>query len=786
MGASPSHYDYDADLLHSKKARASWPKPKKEKKEKKKEKAEEGEGEKGEKDKEEGEAEKEESTKDEEKKEEKEDETKGDAPKESPAYRARKGYSKKKDGTYKPNKLVGSYTVDDDEYKELQGKGDIEFPQKLETLNDLLNFGAAKYGDKKLYGTRKFEEDGTRGDYVWMSYAEFRDKCRAFARGLNDVCNIKKGDNVGIFGVNRIEWCITSWANMTRGYRSVALYDTLGPVAIQHILGHAELTVVSCEKKQIDKLLEVKKEVGDKIPLKYIIQFDPFVEEVGNEADEVDDDTKKACEEVGIKLIGFSEILEAGAKHEADMPDDPPTGDDLAFIMYTSGTTGVPKGAMLAHENLVATAAAADSVFDIRADDRHLSYLTLAHIYETVVHVGYIFHGASIAFFNGDIRKLIDDFPVANPTILCGVPRVYQRIYDRVMANVAESPRIKQFFFRWFLKSSSEAIRKGQRVARADNKLWIPLRERLGLKDVRICVTGAAPMPAYLSEFLKVALGSVVLQGYGLTETAAAACVSQDDDLTVGHCGPPLPCCEIKLVAVPEMDYSPTDEHPRGEVWIRGPNVFRGYYKDEDNTKAVFPNDDGFFATGDIGRFNPNGTLSIIDRKKNIFKMSQGEYIATERIEGLYAKAESVGQIWVYGNSYKPFVIAVVVPQFSWVIKQAKAKGWWPKDDEELQPGKEEFPEKFAALFEDDAKAAFLKDAITQEMRSKEGPLKGFEKVRDILLETDLDDLGQGFNVDNNCLTPSFKLRRPQLKARYKDGLIKTYKDNGEEGEDGF
>lgn len=741
-GAQSQAFDYDADLLGQKKARASWPKG-----------------------------------------EEKSDGSATDNA--SASFRAKGFYKKNDDGIYEKTELTSSFKLTEEETKDFVDS-DIPVPSDITTMSELLDYGAVKYKDNPLYGTRKYNEDGSRGDYVWISFAEFREKSRNLARGLEEICGIQKDGNVGIFAMNRVEWCITSWGNMTRSFRTVALYDTLGPDAIEHILGHAELTVVSCEKKQIAKLLEVKKKNGDKLPLKYIVQFDPD-ETIGNDVDKVEDDDKKACEDLGMELLAFSDVMTAGKKQEDALPDSAPTKDDLAFIMYTSGTTGVPKGAMLTHENIVATSAAATPLFGLCAKDRHLSYLTLAHIYETTVHLGYVYAGGQIAFFGGDIRKLIDDFPVANPTVFCGVPRVYQRIYDRVLSQVSEASLVKRFFFHRYLAKSSVAIRKGERVESADKKVWEPLRARLGLKDVRTCVTGAAPMPAYLSEFLKIALGCCVQQGYGLTETAAACAISEVDDFTVGHVGPPLSCVETKLVAVPEMEYLPTDKPcPRGEVWIRGPNVFKGYYKQEDKTKEVFPDDDGFFASGDVGRINPNGTLSIIDRKKNIFKLSQGEYIASERIEGLYSKAESVGQVWVYGNSYKPFVVAVVVPNFAWIIKLAKSKTFWPTNDSELKVGTEEYNEKFAKLFTDSASKDILKDAVVQDLRSKEEALKGFEKVRDILIETSLDDLGQGFTVDNDCLTPSFKLRRPQLKTRYKDELMALYKKNGEDGEEGF
>jgi len=226
------------------------------------------------------------------------------------------------------------------------------------------------------------------------------------------------------------------------------------------------------------------------------------------------------------------------------------------------------------------------------------------------------------------------------------------------------------------------------------------------------------------------------------------------------------------------MDYRSTDKpHPRGEILLRGANVFAGYYKNEAATAEAL--DNGWMCTGDIGRWNPNGTLSIIDRKKNIFKLAQGEYIAAEKIETVYSKSPVIGQIWVYGNSFKSFLLAVVVPNAEHIANYAMEKGWWPSPKDQTQPGTPKFADDFKALFEGPHKDE-LKQYIFETMSQENKHLKGFEKVHDIIIEHNIDSMMQGFTEANDCLTPTFKLRRAFLLKRYIGELKALYAKHGE------
>jgi long-chain acyl-CoA synthetase len=293
----------------------------------------------------------------------------------------------------------------------------------------------------------------------------------------------------------------------------------------------------------------------------------------------------------------------------------------------------------------------------------------------------------------------------------------------------------------------------------------------------RIILTGAAPCPPYLIEFLKVVTGAIVIQGYGMTETAATISVTSPTDINVGHVGPPLPNCEVKLRDVPELGYLSTDEQPRGELLVRGPCVFKGYFKDEEATKDCLTSD-GWMCTGDVARWNPNGTLSIIDRRRNIFKLPQGEYVAAEKIEITLGKAPIVGQIWVYGNGFKTFLLGVVVPSMEVTYHFCQEKGWWPSAEKPVY-GSEAFIKQYRGVW-DGSHAAELKAELMNNLNLHSAQLKGFEKLKDVLIETDINQLGLAFTEENECMTPTFKLRRVFLLKRYHEKLKKVFEDNGE------
>ncbi|XXQ39474.1 AMP-dependent synthetase/ligase domain-containing protein [Plasmodiophora brassicae] len=640
-------------------------------------------------------------------------------------------------------------------------------PDEIRSLWQALAKTAARVPSNPAFGTRVFD-DISNGDFKWQTYQEALDQSVAVGRGLVSR-GLVAGNNVGLFAANRAEWMITAFGVWSQRMRVVPIYSTLGPNAVEYIVNHAELTIIFVSKDNINEVLSIV----DKTQIKLLVQFDVNESAYGNARDSIDEAHRAKAEKAGVNLIGLSDLIAEGQRR-TDVDVVEPSDDDLAYLMYTSGTTGQPKGAMVSHGNVVAAVAGVENSVNVLPTDSYLSFLPLAHIFETCVEVAIIVRGGKIGFWQGNIKKLTEDLGALRPTVMAAVPRVFQRIYQTVFSTVNSAACLKRTLFLRAYARQTEAVRSGAgRSSIYDSLVFSPVAAKVGLGNIRAIVSGGAPLPPYLFEFMKVIFNCIVVQGYGLTETSAGLTITLGTDRNAGHVGPPVACVDVRLRSIPEMGYKVTDARPRGEIMVRGPNVFQGYFKNEQATKESF-DEDGFYCTGDVGRWNPNGTLSVIDRKKNIFKLSQGEYVASEHIEAVYGKSPLVGQLWIYGNSFKSFVVAVVVPNGERFIEIGTERGWYKGP----AFGREGFPEAFADMWashHDD-----LKKVLVGSLNDHASALKGFEKARDVHVEYNVNRTGFGFTEENECMTPTFKLRPPFLLKRYRNELRELYAKNGE------
>jgi long-chain acyl-CoA synthetase len=619
------------------------------------------------------------------------------------------------------------------------------------TLWDTFSRGARLYPKNPCFGVREVKADGTRGHFKWETYEQIYNKTLHVGSALAEL-GFTKGNNVGIFAVNRPEWVMTSSGCYSQSLVPVPLYDTLGPEAVAYIINQAEIGLVACSSDKITKFTNVK----DFPTLKYIVSMD-------------ETDVSK-FDLAGIKVMTWGQLLKLGEEHKHDVV--PPTADSLATICYTSGTTGNPKGVMLLHSTIYSEVSASHMMgLDLSHNDVYLSYLPLAHIYEKFLLESLLAVGAMIGFFSGQVLQLMDDIAQLKPTIFASVPRLFNRIYDRIRGTVKAEGGMKQTIFEKAYKSKLDALKKGHvpESLMWDSLVFKKVRARLGGR-VRLITSGAAPLQSEVHDFLRVCFCVPVLQGYGLTETTGGSVAQSQNDLTSGNIGTPFPCVEYKLVDVTEMNYiaHPTDPEalPRGEICFRGPSVFVGYYKMDDKTKEVV-DEDGWFHTGDIGQVNANGTLSIIDRKKNIFKLSQGEYVAAEYIEGVYLQSQFVQQIFVYGDSHKSVLVAIVVPKAENLVSWAQKHTEWAEvKDVDIKDTK-----SLPAVLEKICGKPEVKKLILDDM-NKEGKakaMKGFEFVKNIYVEW------QEFTVESDLLTPTFKLKRPQAKEKYQKHIDDLY-----------
>lgn len=605
----------------------------------------------------------------------------------------------------------------------------------VKTLYDAFQRGMKISGDEPCLGART----GPNLEYQWMTYKEVFENSRAFGSALL-ARGLKPNDSsfIGIYSVNRPEWVFTEQACSMFSMVSVPLYDSLGPDACKFIIKQGDIGYVVCDTAQKTKNLLAK---ADQCPsLKCIIMMETPSEELKTQASK--------CK---VDLVQFSDFLELGKKNLKEPM--PPKESDLATICYTSGTTGDPKGVMLTHANLISNmSAVAKTVLmaiSVNSNDVHISYLPLAHMFERGMQIICFMHGCRIGFFRGDVKLLTDDMQALKPTLFITVPRLLNRIYDRIV-NSVQGSALKSKLLEWAVKAKTKEVESF--IVRKDSiwdKLVFGKVQKLLGGRVKIVITGSAPLEAKVFNFIRAAFGCVVMEGYGQTEATAGITFSIAGDPSTGHVGCPLPCCKVKLVDVPEMGYYAKDN--KGEICSYSPSTFIGYFKNEEKTKETI-DDDGWLHTGDIGQWLPNGTLKIIDRKKNIFKLSQGEYIATEKIENCYGRSQFVAQAFVDGNSLKNNVVGIIVPDPEVMPGWAEKEGISP-DMTELCKNKK-------------VKEMIFKDIVRI---GKEAGLKTFEQVANITLYPEL------FSLENNLLTPTFKNKRPVLRKKFQSVIDDLY-----------
>lgn len=664
----------------------------------------------------------------------------------------------------------------------------------------------ARFPERPCLGRRKITNNAV-GEYVFMTYSQVNEEVERIGKALVYLSGAKKQESVGIYSINRPEWSITALACAQQNLVSVALYDTLGPQACEFILTDADVVCVVTSKAYLDKLLEAIASLvqkGETVKVSAIIQMEDL--EPGRQSPEfhsrypgieliVDsgkvfgsipamrssrtkaDDSQKI--RPTISLTDWKSCLDfvradAGGVMESIPSMSVPEPHDVYTISYTSGTTGTPKGVVIPHS--VVAAFVAGGIYNEQEYGKYdpklrwlrtaeedqevwLSYLPLAHVMERAMTEILFYAGARIGFYAGDTQRILEDAVELKPTIFASVPRIFNRVYSKATAALSSpsTPRMKKILFNLAYENKLALLKQGY-VSKAtfwDRLVFSEPQKRLGGR-VRIILTGSAPIADYILDWFRVVFGVTVIEGYGLTETFAGLCATRQDNFKANNVGVPGATAEIRLVDVPEMRYFAKDN--MGEITVRGPTVFRGYHKRDDLTKEVI-DEDGFFHTGDIGKFNPDGTLSIVDRKKNLFKLSQGEYVAPEKLENVFLRSPFVAQMFVHGVATESCCVAVVVADFDHLRSWAKHHA----------------AELIDASADDDtlAKNPKCKEAVMKSLNEtgKAAGLKGFEFVKAIHLEV------SAFTVQNGLLTPSFKLVRSAAREKYLPVFKKMYEE---------
>ncbi|XP_017780767.1 PREDICTED: long-chain-fatty-acid--CoA ligase 5 isoform X2 [Nicrophorus vespilloides] len=601
------------------------------------------------------------------------------------------------------------------------------------TLYECFRRGAKISNNGRCLGWR----ESFNKPYQWIHYNETLLRAKNVGSGMVAM-GLPAGTEtfVGIYAQNCPEWIIAEQAIYCYSMVLVPLYDTLGPDACAFIIKQVDMHVVICEDDQKCNLLL------DRAPkcLRRLICIK-----------EVRPATKQRAKNRGVEIVKFSDVETLGTKN--NHPEMPPKPSDLCTICYTSGTTGNPKGVMLTHENVVASFSAVMMQFGdhkLKSDDVMISFLPLAHMLERCCENAMYMEGGAVGFYSGDIRRLSDDMKALKPTISPAVPRLLNRIYDKIQSEVSRSC-IKKMLFNMAMSAKENELKRGilRRNSFWDMLVFRKVQEGMGGR-LRLMLVGSAPLAENVLNFTRCALGCMIVEGYGQTECCAPITLTVQGDHIPGHVGPPVSCCCVKLVDVPEMEYWANKS--QGEVCVKGTNVFQGYFKDPEKTEETI-DDNGWHHTGDVGMWLPNGCLKIIDRKKHIFKLSQGEYIVPEKIENIYIRSQYVQQVFVHGESLKSCIVAIVVPDVDVIKCWAQENG---------------IPGTLSVL----CNHSEVKQLIMDDMLSwgKECGLKSFEQIKDLYLHPD------PFSVQNGLLTPTMKSKRPQIKSYFTPQLEDMYK----------
>ncbi|CAG8476589.1 401_t:CDS:10 [Ambispora gerdemannii] len=616
------------------------------------------------------------------------------------------------------------------------------------TIYEAFQYSLKRYPARPLLGHRPFDKSTKKyGDYVWQTYSQINERVNNLGSGICFVLEkefgFKKivGSTLGVWSLNRPEFHIVNQVAAALNLKTVPLYETLGPNIVKYCVNHAEIHTIVLSANHIRGLFQIRSEIPT---LKCLISMDPLE----------DIKLKNEAKKYNLTLYEIDEVESIGREHP--YPHNPPKPKDCATIMYTSGTTGPPKGTILTHENFVASMACFILAFRMTQDDVVISYLPLPHIFGRALEEVMVAAGGSIGYFHGDPNELLLDSQVLKPTVFPGVPRIWNKVYQSLAAATIEAPGKVGELLRMAVAEKLKNLEETGELKHPvwDEKYFKKCRMAIG-GQVRLLITGAAPIGIDVLQFLRIAFSAIFVEGYGQTENAAATTMTLYGDNKAGSVGTPHISSEIKLIDVPEMQYTSKDKpYPRGELCARGPNVMFGYYKDEKKTRAAI-DEEGWLHSGDICQIDDRGCIVIVDRIKHIFKLSNGEYIAPEKIEQIYLQVPLIAQFYVHGDSLRKSLVGIIVPNPELFIPWAQKAvgGGENKHLQELSSNKQ------------------VQKALVLHLNQvgKQAGLNGFEQVKAIYIDT------VPFSVENDLLTPTFKNKRQKIWGKYRKEIDRLY-----------
>ena len=624
-----------------------------------------------------------------------------------------------------------------------------------------------RFRDRPCLGRRLKIGENERGEpifekkYTYFTYNDVLSMCEKFAKNLHekkaeliteDSYKDKKFNLIGIFAKNCTEWVVADMGCQMDSVTTATLYATLGHDAFNYICEQTKIKTILVSPDLVQLLCELKQKFNLE-NLKNAILFDLTT----------NCDSKKELDKLtqaGFKAFSFKvDFLKENNKvKNTDLILSQP--ETIMTICYTSGTTGDPKGVMLSQKNMISVLETVikDSSVPLDENGTHISFLPLAHIFERMVISGFMGAAAKVGFISGSVRTtLMEDMSILGPTLLFTVPRVLQTVRTKIFDgfNALTGWKRKLAYTAYYTKI--ENYKKYGIITHLiyDKLIFKKIRAMFGNK-LKTVLCASAPMPKELADDFKVFLSIPIIEGLGMTELSGSAFCTNYRDLTNFTAGGVTSGVKMIIKSVPDLGYTIDDmidgvNCPAGEICLKGPLIFNGYYKnDSENAKAF--DEDGYFHTGDVGRIYPNlgNGLKIVDRIKEIFKLSQGEYIIPAKLESIYSKSNLIQQIMIFGNSSLNNIIAIICPDKFHCARELEISEDELVKDEENQK---------------------LKNLIINDLNrlATEANLNGLEKVKYVLLTF------EGFTIDNKCMTPTMKIVRKKVEIRYKNRLQKLY-----------
>jgi len=572
--------------------------------------------------------------------------------------------------------------------------------------------------------TLNYKSDGR---WVSVSSDELLARAKRIAAGLHAI-GVHRGDRVALLSESRVEWTLTDAGSIFAGTIDVPIYATLTPSQVRYILNDSGACVLFLANRE--KFIELKDALGECPQVKHVIFF---------EADGV-------TPEDGLTL---AQLEEKGRELEPDYIDRTVVQtkpDDLATIIYTSGTTGEPKGVMLTHANLVSNLIDSSGHHEFGEHDTALSVLPLSHVFEREAMYMYLHKGMAV-YFAESLQTVGPNLREVSPTVLVGVPRIFEKIYQRIRETAAERGKVSVALLAWSLsvaRQYAEFVLAHRPVPALlkfkhsiASKLVFSKWQRAFGGKMRLLVSGGAALAEDLS-YIYFGAGIPIVQGYGLTETSPVITTSSIDEIRPGTVGKAIPNVEIRIAE-------------DGEIEVRGPNVMRGYYNKPEATRDVFTSD-GWFKTGDVGALDKDGFLCITDRKKELFKTSGGKYIAPQPIESAIKGSRFVNQVVLIGAERK-FPAALIVPVWEQLESYCKLKGISVTSRSEL------------------CSHPRIIDLIQRQIDALTPNLAKYERIKKIAL------LENEFTIEGGELTPTLKVKRRVIDEKYRDVIEKLYQE---------